>query len=40
MNSTPVKLTPNWSLNSDTQHHEAAPRQVLRAGYLQRYPAP
>lgn len=26
----------NWLLNADTQHQEAAPRRVLRAGQLRR----
>lgn len=26
----------NWSVNADTQHQEAASRQLLRAGHLRR----
>jgi len=29
----------NWSVNTDTQHQEAASRRMLRAGHLQRYVA-
>jgi hypothetical protein len=30
------RVPPNRSVNTDAQQHEAALRQLLRAGYLQR----
>lgn len=32
-------MTPNISINADTQQQKAASRQLLRAGYLKRYAA-